>query len=215
MSRASYTNAYSGTSVVYQWINIITGSTYVGSAVDGNDRLSRYWYVSSLSASRQLERDISKYGHACFAVAILEIVGTPGTPVSEETVRAQEQVYLDLLFANYRSGRIMNVSKIAGKTTGYRHTSEYIASRSGKNSPHYENVNIPAELNNKSKNLVRIIIYGYILLILSLCREDGEFLGEFATRRVPGVFGLSSKTLQKVLKTGEVYKGKLYTREKR
>lgn len=115
--RVEFINSIRGVAVVYQWVNLITGRTYIGSRQDGASRL--YWFPSNLNNGRRLERSLLKYGHGVFAVAILEIVGPSNSTPRATTLGLY---YLDLLFSSVSAEQIINLSPTAGTTTSYRHT---------------------------------------------------------------------------------------------
>lgn len=121
VSRIELVNSIRGKAVVYQWVNLLTGRTYIGSGQDGASRLNSYWFPSNLNNARLLERSLLKYGHGTFAVAILEIVGSSNS-THRATTLGREQYYLDLLFCYVPAGQILNLSPTAGTTTSYRHT---------------------------------------------------------------------------------------------
>ena len=135
-----YTNAeqlhadlgrWRNSSIVYQWYNLVTGITYVGSGSDGCTRLTQYYSQSILNNNRRLERSISKYGHNSFAVAIIEVVGNKKLLL----VLGREQYWLDILFTTVPANLRLNLTPSAGTITGYKHTNEYRASRSGMYNP--------------------------------------------------------------------------------
>lgn len=75
VARVELINFVRGISIIYQWVNLISGRTYIGSSHNGATRLNSYWFPSVLANNRPLERSLAKYNHGIFAVAILEIVG--------------------------------------------------------------------------------------------------------------------------------------------
>lgn len=58
-----------------------------------------------------------------FALAILEDLGISGT-IPKEYILYREQHYLDLLFDKYPD-LVINLSKVAGSTKGYKHRPEF------------------------------------------------------------------------------------------
>lgn len=57
------------------WFNKITGKVYIGSAIYGKKRLSRYFFPSVLKTNSLIYNNIMKYGHNSFIVSILEVLG--------------------------------------------------------------------------------------------------------------------------------------------
>jgi len=87
--------------IIYQWINLINGKMYVGSAWNGSKRLLSYWTPSVLiRASPPIYNSINYYGHNNFILIILEDLGKTRT-VKKEFMLLREQFYLNILFSNY------------------------------------------------------------------------------------------------------------------
>lgn len=95
-------------SIIYQWVNLINGKTYVGSAWNGATRLLSYWTPSILRRKYPIYQNISYYGIHNFSLAILEDLGDSGT-ITKECLLSREQYYLDILFKNY-STEVLNLS---------------------------------------------------------------------------------------------------------
>jgi hypothetical protein len=104
--------------VIYQWINLITGETYVGSGMNGATRLLSYWRPSVLNRNSLIYNSICYYGHCNFVLAILEDLGSMSN-VTKEILLAREQYYIDLLFTTPDIN--LNLSPQAGSTKGYKH----------------------------------------------------------------------------------------------
>lgn len=77
--------------------------------------------------------NINYYSIHNFSLAILEDLGASGS-VTREFILFREQYYLDMLFDKY-SGLALNLSRIAGSTKGYKHTTEFCLSRKGNLNP--------------------------------------------------------------------------------
>jgi cytochrome c oxidase subunit 1 len=99
-------------SIIYQWVNLITGKTYVGSSSNGSTRLLSYWTPSVLRRNSLIYQNINYYGCHNFALAILEDLGISGS-VDKNFIFSREQYYLDILFFQY-SDLVLNLAKIAG-----------------------------------------------------------------------------------------------------
>lgn len=106
-------------SVIYQWVNLITGKSYIGSAFNGSTRLLSYWTPSVLNRNYLIYNNINYYGHYNFVLAILEDLGDM-TNVNKEDLMTREQFYIDMLFKLY-SDLALNLSAQAGSTKGYKH----------------------------------------------------------------------------------------------
>jgi len=211
-------------SVIYQWLNLITGKMYVGSAWNGSSRLLSYWTPSILRRKYPIYHNINYYGIHNFALAILEDLGTSGT-VTKEYLLSREQYYLDKLFNKYPN-LVLNLSKVAGYTKGYKHKSEFSLSRKGhlnpmfgiskskefiemqlidkkgSNNPLFGKIKSPSTLAKITK-----IVYVYNCLDMSL-------IGEYSTVNCAKKFKMGHDTLTKYIKSGLPYKGKIFSREK-
>ena len=100
-----------GKSGIYCWENKNNGKFYIGSAVDLNKRLQRYYTYSYLvnNSSMLICSGLLKHGFASFNLYILEYC-------NKEDLIEKEQYYFDLLKPNY------NICKTAGSTLGRMHT---------------------------------------------------------------------------------------------
>jgi len=58
--------------IIYQWINLMNGKTYVGSGFNGFSRLNSYFYTSTISINRPIYNSLRTYGYNNFSLAILE-----------------------------------------------------------------------------------------------------------------------------------------------
>ena len=116
-------------SIIYQWLNLITGKIYIGSAWNGSTRLLSYWTPSVLRKKYPIYNNLTFYGHSNFGLAILEDLGLSGK-ISKELILLREQFYLNILFSNYKN-QLINLSPYAGSTKGYKHKSEFSIKRSG------------------------------------------------------------------------------------
>ncbi|WRT63577.1 cytochrome c oxidase subunit 1 [Kwoniella shivajii] len=225
-SRAQIVSDNRGIPVVYQWINLITGETYIGSAVNGATRLDSYYYPSSLLKSRALESALATYGHHNFTLAILEQVDTSTnttvTPLGQ--VRAREQYYLNLLFNTIPTLLIMNLSPTSGTTTGYSHGEAFKLARTGLLNPMYGRELSPEFIaqqtcdktgaNNpqygvvKSEETVRKLTkYVYVYDANTL-----EFIGKYGTVECLKTFRIGKDTLPKLLASGKAHKNMLFRR---
>jgi group I intron endonuclease len=122
----SYSNAYKYKSIIYQenknksgiyrWNNLVTGDSYVGSAINLTNRLSNYFSFiflkrTMLKSKSIINNSLLKYGYNNFSLDILEYC-------ESSVLIKREQYYLDTLKPKY------NILKIAGSSLGYRHSPE-------------------------------------------------------------------------------------------
>ena len=70
-------------SIIYQWLNLITGKIYIGSAWNGSTRLLSHWTPRTLRRKSPIYSNINKYGMHNFQLAILEDLGTSGSVTKE------------------------------------------------------------------------------------------------------------------------------------
>jgi len=211
-------------SVIYQWLNLINGKIYVGSAWNGSTRLLSYWTPSILRRKYPIYHNINYYGIHNFSLAILEDLGTSGS-VSKEDILSREQYYLDMLFKEYPD-LALNLSKVAGSTKGYKHATDFGLSRKGHLNPMYNlskskeflemqfkdrrGPNNPLFGKTKSPStLAKItkVVYVYNYLDMSL-------IGKYSTVNCSKEFKMGNDTLSKYIKSGLPYKGKIFSREK-
>jgi len=105
---------------IYRWINNETGNTYVGSSINLSNRLRLYFnydFISDKSRSKSMIHDaLAKYGYSKFSLEILEYC-------DENKVLEREQHYLNTLQPVY------NILKVAGSSTGFKHSDESILKR--------------------------------------------------------------------------------------
>ena len=98
---------------IYQIVNIVTGKAYIGSSVSIKMRWKRHKRSLELNQHHSvlLQRSWNKYGKENFRFQIIEEC------VATELLDV-EQGYLDWSFGNNVS---LNVLRVAGRTTGYKH----------------------------------------------------------------------------------------------
>lgn len=75
--------------------NTVNGKKYVGSAYDLRIRLATYYFPSCLTDSRYISKNLLKFGHGCFSLAILEVLGNKDTQ-SKPDILLKKQFYIDL-----------------------------------------------------------------------------------------------------------------------
>ncbi|BDC33816.1 hypothetical protein EMPS_mp03 (mitochondrion) [Entomortierella parvispora] len=105
---------------VYRWINNDNNKTYVGSSINLSNRFRLYFnndFISDKTRSKSLIHDaLTLYGYSKFTLEILEYC-------DKSSVLSREQHYLDTLNPEY------NLLKIAGNSTGFKHSEESILKR--------------------------------------------------------------------------------------
>jgi GIY-YIG catalytic domain len=99
---------------IYRWTNIITGDSYIGSAIDLSKRLNNYLNIAFLNKELKKGRSVIysallKYGFSKFKLDILEYC----QPID---LIKREQYYFDSLNPKY------NILKTAGSSFGFKHS---------------------------------------------------------------------------------------------
>jgi group I intron endonuclease len=214
-----------GRALIYQWVNLINGKTYVGSASDGASRLGSYWYPSILSRNYPIYNSLSKYSHYNFSLAILIDKGS-SSEVSSSSLIESEQYYLDIMFNNHLS-TTLNKSPTAATTFGYKHTIEFRNNRSGFGNPMspVKGRLLSEEFLAMQKRDKRGSLnpqFGVVKsaeTILKLTKlvyvydsETKVLIGTHSTVETAKIYKIGKDTLTKYLLNGLPYKGKLYSR---
>ena len=119
---------------IYLFTNLLNKDQYVGQSIDLGKRFTKYFTLSYLKNKNTLviSRALIKYGYANFSISILEYC-------DKDILNEREQYYMDIIKPVY------NTLKIAGSSSGYKHTQESKDKRSlslkgkytGTNSPLY------------------------------------------------------------------------------
>jgi group I intron endonuclease len=211
-------------SVIYQWINLITGKIYVGSAWNGSSRILSYWRPSVLRRNYPILKNIKFYGIHNFALAILEDLGISGS-VTKEFILSREQHYLDILFLKDPQ-LILNLAKIAGSTKNYKHKPSFGLNRSGTLNPMYGRVKSKEflEMQKIDKSGNKNPFFGKIKSSTTIAKitklvyvynsQDLSFIGEFSTVNCSKQFKMGKDTLTKYIKNGLSFKGRIFSRKK-
>jgi len=123
-SKLAITSDFKQKTIIYMWFNKVTGKVYIGSAVDGSKRLSRYFQLSVLKKSKsKIYRNILKYGNSSFVVSILDVLGESGS-VPKTDYLAIEQFYVDWAFESYGSELVLNILHKTDSSLGFKHSEE-------------------------------------------------------------------------------------------
>ena len=209
--------------IIYQWVNLINGKIYVGSAWTGSTRLLSYWTASVLNRNFPIYNSINKYGHNNFILVILEDLGPTGS-VSKKYMLEREQFYINILFNTYEDFRLNN-SPTAGTTLGFKHTKDFKLNRSGELNPMFVKV-FSKEFINKQydKKGSKNPMYGIKKSAVTIAKiskkvyvydyNTKNLIGSYYTVECTKVFKMGKDTLTKYLKNGLPYKNKLFSRIK-
>ena len=211
-------------SIVYQWINLITGKIYIGSAWNGSSRLLSYWTPSILRRNYPIYNNIKYYGIHNFALAILEDLGESGS-VDKKDILFKEQYYLNILFKLYPH-LTLNLSKVAGSTKGYKHKPEFSLNRTGSLNPMFGKIKSKEflEMQNRDRKGINNPLFGKFKSPSTISKItklvyvynviDMSLIGEFTTVNCSKHFRIGKDTLTKYIKNGLPYKGKIFSRKK-
>jgi len=98
---------------IYLFTNLLNKDKYVGQSSDLAKRFTKYFTLSYLNNKNTLviSRALIKYGYANFSISILEYC-------DKDILNEREQYYMDIIKPVY------NTLKIAGSSSGYKHTQE-------------------------------------------------------------------------------------------
>ena len=210
--------------IIYQWVNLINGKIYIGSAWKGSVRLLSYWTPSTLQRNFPIYNSLLYYTHNNFALAILENLGKTGS-VTKEYMLSREQYYLDIIF-NYDKDMIMNNSPTAGTTLGFKHKPGFRLNRLGSLNPMSGKTFSPEFIAMQKKNKIGINNPNYgkqksaitlskiTKLVFVYNSKDLSHLGTYSTVECSKFFKIGKDTLQKYILSGKPYKDKLFTRIK-
>lgn len=210
--------------IIYQWINLINGYIYVGSAWNGSTRLLSYWTPSVLKRNLPIYNSINFYGHNNFCLAILEDLGTTGS-VSKINMLQREQFYLDIIFNNELCLKL-NLSPSAGTTLGVKHSKNFKLNRTGKLNPMYGKIFSSEFLSHqiKDKRGINNPMFGIKKSAETLIKlqkliyvyesETTKFIGAYPTIQCSKEFKMGKDTLTKYLNNGLPFKNKLFSRIK-
>jgi len=117
---------------IYLLTNLLNKDKYVGQSIDLGKRFTKYFNLSYLKNRNTLviSRALIKYGYANFSISILEYC-------DKDILNEKEQYYMDIIKPVY------NTLKIAGSSSGYKHTQESKDKRSLNLKGKYTGINSP------------------------------------------------------------------------
>jgi group I intron endonuclease len=121
---------------------------------------------------------------------------------------------------------VINLSKIAGSTKGYKHKSEFGLNRSGELNPMFGRIKSKEflEMKNRDRSGSNNPLYGKIKTSSTIAKitklvyvynsSDMSFIGEFSTVNCSKQYKMGKDTLTKYIKNGMPFKGKFFSRIK-
>lgn len=208
--------------VIYQWINLINGKMYIGSASTGSTRLLSYFSPSIISRNFPVYNSLRKYGHNNFCLAILEDLGSLHQ-VSKKFTLEREQYYLNILFDKFYESKL-NLSPTAGTTLGFKHSDIFKSNRKGTLNPMFGKTFSPEFLamQTRSKKGINNPMYGTIKssatkakiqkLIYVYEADTLKLIDVLPTVKCIKQFKLGTDTLTKYLNNRLPFKGKIFSR---
>jgi hypothetical protein len=103
---------------VYQFTNLLTGASYVGSSINLNKRFRQYYnynYISSPARGKSIiYSSLLSYGYSNFSLTILEYCEI------KDTIN-REDFYINVI------SPAMNILQVAGNSLGYKHTEDSLS----------------------------------------------------------------------------------------
>lgn len=192
---------------VYQFINLLTGNSYVGSSTNLSRRFGEYFnynYISSPTRNKSIiYSSIISNGYFNFSIIILEYCEIKDT-------LNKEQFYIDVI------GPTMNILQIAGNSLGYNHTEEakakiseamsgdknpmFYIDRTGENNPMFGKIHT---VQTKAK---MSIVKGTAIYVYD---TQGSLAYTFSSARKAAKFlNCSYPTILKFAKNGLLFKDK-------
>jgi len=189
-------------SAIYRWNNLITGASYVGSAVNLTKRLSNY--LSSYFLKKELLRNKSiisssllKYGYSNFTLDVLEYC-------EPDKLIIREQYYIDNLNPEY------NILKIAGSRLGSKHSPETLLKyKNRKLSPealaNLKKSKIGVAPSSPLRKINHLLATGHITTVVNKKNNSVKLYGSI--RAAARDLGTSHNSLLNYINTNKLYKG--------
>lgn len=191
-----------GKSGIYRLNNLITGSFYIGSAVNLTKRMTNYY--SSNFLKKELRRNSSiisssllKYGYSNFSIEILEYCDL-------EFLIKREQYYLDLLKPDY------NILMTAGSRLGSKHSPETLLKfKTRKLSPEAL-ANLKLAKAGKAplsalRKINHLLVTGHITTVVN--NKDNSVKSYDSVREAARDINVNHVTLLNYIKSGKLLKG--------
>lgn len=187
---------------IYRWTHKKSGKSYVGSSRSLSKRFAAYY--SKIHIKKKLSLGSSaiysallKYDYSNFSLDIIEYC-EPNILIS------REQYYIDLLKPVY------NILKIAGSSSGYKHTFESRL-KMGQNPRYNCNIKlIPNLVEDKTKLNLFSRCKG-IKVNITIFDKSNNLVNQFpCIRNAAKHFGVSDNTIQRILNKSIIHEGFIY-----
>jgi len=205
---------------IYGIFNLVTDNFYIGSAVTNRFYSRFYKHLIKSLGNKNIAIDLENYGIGNFAFVILEFYPEEITKRNNPNLMALETYWIQTYKPTY------NVLLEAGNSLGYKHTEEIkqklrdIYSDERRNQVALLNKNKPLPdsvkplLREKALNRSEEVKNKYRLASLksvTLYNIDGSVYTKFdGVRLTAKHFGCDHKTINKYIKSGELFKKQWY-----
>jgi uncharacterized protein YbcV (DUF1398 family) len=179
---------------IYKWTHIISGKSYVGSAINLSNRFKNYYNIAYLERetaknNSMIYKALLKYGYSSFKLDILEYC-------NPDVLIEREQYYLDHLKPEY------NILKFARSIAGFKHSEASI------------NLIRETKLGRGRSEAAKLkIAAGNIQaqLVVVTDNKTGESKEFTSIRKAAKFIGIHHSYVAKIIKTHKAYVGKIYT----
>jgi len=179
---------------IYKWTHIISGKSYIGSAINLSNRLKNYYNIAYLEReitknNSMIYKALLKYGYSNFKLDILEYC-------NPNIIIEREQHYFDILKPEY------NILKFARSMKGFKHSKETIKLMHivKLGSKHSESAKLKIANNNAQAQSVIVTD-----------NKTGESKKFTSIRKAARFMGIHHSYVAKFLKINKIHVGKVYT----
>ncbi len=189
-------------SAIYRWNNLITGASYVGSAVNLTKRLSNYFSSNFLKKellrnNSKISSSLLKYGYSNFTLDVLEYC-------ESYKLIIREQYYIDSLNPEY------NILKIAGSRLGSKHSPETLLKyKDRKLSPealaNLKKSKIGVAPLSSLRKINHLLATGHSTTVVNMKDNSVKLYGSI--RAAARDLGTSHNSILNYINTNKLYKG--------
>lgn len=201
-------NDFRNKSVIYMWFNKVKKEVYIGSAVDAQQRLRRYYSLSNLvnQKNSRICRSILKYGHNNYSFFILQVCGERGT-VPSQILLQREKFYLDWALKTYHLG-VLNIRPVRGSGQNFRLSNETIFKLIGKK--HKDDTRLIlrlAKLKENNHNFNKLNVVSTRINIEVIHKETNRITMYSSLSKAAKDLKTTSKTLKSYIKDKTLFRG--------
>jgi hypothetical protein len=179
---------------IYKWTHIISGKSYVGSAINLSNRFKNYYNITYLERetaknNSMIYKALLKYGYPSFKLDIIEYC-------SLDVLIEREQYYLDHLKPEY------NILKFARFIAGFKHSDA--SSKLSRETKLGRKRSEAAILRIAAGNI-------QVQLVVVTDNKTGESKEFASIGKVAKFIGIHHSYVAKIIKAHKTYVGKIYT----